>query len=68
MGRVSKGASCSVGDCGRTAVRSISAEKVSSAGLEVGKIGRAYLCEEHYKEYKKRSRGTKRVERWRWGT
>ncbi|MFQ6075825.1 MAG: hypothetical protein ACE5Z5_06800 [Candidatus Bathyarchaeia archaeon] len=67
MGRVSKGEKCGVAGCDQPAVRSISAEKVSSAGLEVGEVRRAYLCEEHYKEYKKRSRGARRVERWRWG-
>jgi len=28
---------------------------------------RAYLCKEHYKEYKKGSRKERRMERWRHG-
>jgi len=36
------------------AIRSISADKVKAAGLKVGDDKRAYLCKEHYKEYKRK--------------
>lgn len=67
MGRVSKGVKCSVSGCSREAARSLSAEKVRSAGLNVSSDERrAYLCKEHYKEYKKKTKKEKMVERWRY--
>ncbi|MEM3622900.1 MAG: hypothetical protein QXR76_03905 [Candidatus Bathyarchaeia archaeon] len=66
MGRVDKGVKCSVAGCGGEAVRSLSVEKVKSAGLNVGSgERRAYLCKEHYKEYKKRTKKDKMLEKWR---
>jgi hypothetical protein len=67
MGRISKGVNCSVSGCSREAVRSLSAEKVKSAGLKVGNDKRAYLCREHYKEYKKKTKKDKQLEKWRYG-
>ncbi len=66
MGRVDKGAKCSVSGCGSEAVRSISTEKVKPAGLRVGNERRAYLCKEHYKEYKKKTKKDKQLERMRY--
>ncbi len=67
MGRISKGVKCSVSGCGKDATRSISAEKVRSAGLKIGSgERRAYLCKEHYKEYKKKTKKEKKVEQWRY--
>ena len=67
MGRVEKGVKCSVSGCGREAVRSLSAEKVRSAGLKVGSSERrAYLCKEHYKEFKKKTKKDKQLEKWRY--
>jgi hypothetical protein len=65
LGRVDKGVKCSVVSCGRDAVRSLPAEKVRAAGLRVGMEKRAYLCKEHYKEYKKKTKKDKQVEKWR---
>jgi hypothetical protein len=65
MGRIDKGVKCSVSGCGRDAVRSLSAGKVKAAGLRVGSERRAYLCKEHYKEYKKKTRKEKQLEKWR---
>ena len=68
MGRVDKGVKCSVSSCARDAVRSLSTEKVKSAGLSVGSDQRrSYLCKEHYKEYKKRTKKDKQLEKWRYG-
>jgi hypothetical protein len=67
MGRINKGVKCSVSGCSREAVRSLSAEKVKSAGLKVGNDKRAYLCREHYKEYKKKTKKDKQLEKWRYG-
>lgn len=66
MGRVDKGAKCSVSGCGKEAVRSISSEKVKAAGLRVGSEKRAYLCKDHYKEFKKKTKKDKQLERWRY--
>jgi hypothetical protein len=65
LGRVAKGVSCSVVGCDRQAIRSLSTEKVSSAGLKVGERRRSYLCKEHYKEYKKKTKKEKMAEKWR---
>ena len=65
MGRIEKGVKCSV--CGKEAIRSISADKVKAAGLSVRDGRRAYLCKEHYKEYKKKTKKEKTLDKWRYG-
>ena len=67
MGRIEKGEKCSVSGCSNEAERSISADKVKAAGLKIGTDKRAYLCKEHYKEYKKKSKKDKTLEKWRYG-
>lgn len=66
MGRISKGTKCSMASCEKDAVRSISGPKAKAAGLDI-EGRRAYLCKDHYKEYKKGSRKDKRIEKWRHG-
>lgn len=66
MGRIDKGEKCSVGGCSKEAVRSISADKVKSAGFRVGSDRRSYLCKEHYKEYKKKTKKDKTLEKLRY--
>ncbi len=66
MGRVAKGIKCSVKGCNNPAVRSIAAAKATSAGLNVGSGRRAYLCKEHYREYKKKTKKEKKLEKWRY--
>ena len=68
MGRVSKGVHCSVEGCEKKAARSLSADKVSAAGLKVQVTRRAYLCKDHYKEYKKATRKDKMLDKWRYRT
>lgn len=68
MGKVEKGIKCNVTGCSDTAVRSLAAEKASKAGLKVGNSKRAYLCKNHYKELKKKSRKERLLERWRMGS
>ena len=65
MGRVAKGVKCSVVGCGKQAVRSLPAEKVGAAGLKVGGARRAYLCRDHYKEFKRGIKREKMLEKWR---
>lgn len=66
MGRVAKGVKCSVVGCDKEAVRSLSKEKVSAAGLKVGEGRRSYLCKDHYKEFKKGTKKDKMLEKWRY--
>ena len=67
LGRVDKGVKCSVSGCSREAIRSLSAGKVKSTGLNVGgSERRVYLCKEHYKEYKKKTKKDKQLEQWRY--
>ena len=66
MGRVGKGVKCSVSGCGQEAVRSLSVAKVKAAGLKVGNEKRAYLCKDHYKEFKKKTKKDKQLEKWRY--
>jgi thymidine kinase len=68
LGRIEKGEKCSVSNCSREAARSISADKVKAAGLNVGSNeSRAYICKEHYKEYKKKTKKDKILDKWRYG-
>ena len=67
MGRVAKGVKCSVTGCKNDAVRSLPVDKVKSAGLKVGDVRRAYLCKEHYKEFKKETKKDRVLEKWRHG-
>jgi hypothetical protein len=67
LGKISKGVKCSVSSCKNEAVRSLSAEKVRSVGLNINSgERRAYLCKEHYKEYKKKTKKDKMLEKWRY--
>jgi len=68
LGRIDKGQKCSVAGCSREAARSISADKVKTAGLNVSsKEKRAYICKEHYKEFKKKTKKDKTLDKWRYG-
>ncbi len=66
MGRIDKGIKCSVSGCSMEAVRSISGDKVKKAGLNVGSEKRVYLCKEHYKQYKKKTKKSQAIERMRY--
>jgi len=66
MGRIEKGVNCSVPGCKNIAVRSVSGVKAGRSGLPIKEVRHAYLCKEHYKEFKKNSREERRVEKWRW--
>lgn len=67
MGRVDKGVKCSVSGCSNDAVRSLPTDKVKSAGLKVGEGRRAFLCKEHYKEFKRETKKDRVLEKWRHG-
>jgi len=65
MGRIEKGAKCSVSGCSNPAARSLATERVTRAGLKLESSRRAYLCRDHYKEFKKKSQKDRLLERWR---
>lgn len=67
MGRIDKGVRCSVSGCGAEAIRSLPRDKAISAGLKISSDERrAYLCKEYYKEYKKKTKKEKIIEKWRY--
>ena len=65
MGKIGKGTKCSVKGCEEEAMRSLDIGKVKQAGVDAEGEKRAYLCKEHYKEYKKGSKQSSQLERWR---
>lgn len=67
LGKVAKGIKCSVIGCSNDAIRSLPTEKVKAAGLKMGEVRRAYLCREHYKEFKKNTKQDRILEKWRHG-
>ena len=68
MGRIDKGEKCSVSGCEKDAIRSIASSKVTAANLKVEAERRAYLCKDHYKEFKKATKKDRTMERWRYGS
>ena len=54
LGKVEKGAKCSVPDCGRKAERAVSSVDIARAGMEGPPGDRGYLCQLHFKEAKKK--------------
>lgn len=73
MGKVKQGIECSVEGCSEKAVRSFSANKGREALQAVGatfkdeRARRVYLCQKHYKLYKKQTKQDKKVDKWRFG-
>lgn len=65
MGKIARGVLCSVSGCGEKAVKSLSAQRVARVLKVKAERGRVYLCEEHYKEFKKKTREERRLEKWR---
>jgi hypothetical protein len=67
LGKIDKGAACSVKGCSNSAERSISRDQMGGSGLTVGGEGRrVFLCHEHYKAWKKATKKSKSLERARW--
>ncbi len=58
---------CNIDACGREAVRSLASDRVERSGLKVEGEKRAYLCKQHYKEFKKRTKKDRKIERLKWG-
>ncbi|HUI00948.1 MAG TPA: hypothetical protein VLX56_04915 [Nitrososphaerales archaeon] len=68
MGKVDKGAPCSVNGCKNPSERSIGREQLAGSGLSAAGEGRrVYLCRDHYKAWKKATKKERDIERARWG-
>ena len=68
MGKVDKGAPCSVTGCRNKAERSIGKDALTGSGLTTAASGRRlYLCHEHYKAWKKATKKDRAMDRARWG-
>jgi hypothetical protein len=68
LGRIDKGVTCNVSGCKNEAARSITTDKCKAAGLSVNTTEkRAYICKEHYKEFKKKTKKDKTLDKWRYG-
>ena len=59
---------CDVEGCKAEAERSVSGKKVENAGLSLSSDPEktAHLCRDHYREYKKRSKKDRTLERLGW--
>ncbi len=67
MGKISKGVNCSIIGCSEKAIKSLSTSKVVSIDFQISsKHRRVYLCEKHYKEYKKKIKNKEKMEKWRY--
>ncbi len=68
MGKIEKGVQCSVAECSGKASRSISVSSASGSNLKISAEGRrAYLCEVHFKEWKKQTKKSRELDRLRYG-
>lgn len=67
MGIVGKGAVCNVSGCENPGIRSLNTKRVEDSGLSVSSSGKkSALCKEHYKEWKKETKGERDLERSRY--
>ncbi len=59
---------CDISGCNRDAERSISGKKVEKAGMSLSSdpSKSAHLCHEHYKEFKKKTKKDRTLERLGW--
>ena len=68
LGRIEKGIGCSITDCSNSATRSLSRDKGGTEKLKISDEGkRIYLCQLHYKNWKKESKKYRELERVRYG-
>ncbi len=73
MGKVKQGTVCSVRGCNEKATRSLTADKAREALESIGVIfdddraRRLYICQKHYRMYKKQTKKDKKVDKWRYG-
>ena len=62
-----KDKSCEIEGCPADSERSVSAKKVADSGLEISKrSGKVHLCKDHYKEFKKKTKKDRELQRLGW--
>ncbi len=69
MAREETPESCAVEGCGQPAARSLSANKVKQVlpDLKLGDVGRrAHLCRTHYREFRKKTKEERELDRAAW--
>jgi hypothetical protein len=59
---------CDVKGCDEEAERSINVKRAEAAGLKISDVegGSAHLCKQHYREFKKKSKKDRDLERLGW--
>lgn len=59
---------CDIADCEKTAERAVSGKKVEKTGLKISSSPdkNAHLCREHYREFKKKTKKDRVLERLDW--
>ncbi|UCE80348.1 MAG: hypothetical protein JSV94_04065 [Methanobacteriota archaeon] len=59
---------CDVANCGNEAQRSVSGKKVDGAGIEISSSPsrNAHLCRNHYREFKKKTKKDRKLQRLDW--
>ncbi|MFW9830920.1 MAG: hypothetical protein ACFFD8_04020 [Candidatus Thorarchaeota archaeon] len=73
MGKIKQGMICSVDGCNEKATRSFAADKAkealqpTGASLKDERARRVYLCQKHYKSFKKQTKQEKKLDKWRYG-
>ena len=68
MGKVDKGAPCSVTGCKNPSERSVGRDTILGSGLAVAEGSRrVLLCHDHYKTWKKATKKDRDLQRARWG-
>ena len=65
MGKIKKGVKCVVQGCESSAIRSLSVEKLDVLDIDMTSSKRGYLCQVHYKEYKKKTKKERLIDKWR---
>lgn len=60
--------SCAVANCGKEASRAVSGRKVEKAGISVvtDPSKTAHLCKDHYREFKKKTKKDRMLDRLDW--
>ncbi|RLE89464.1 MAG: hypothetical protein DRJ49_02875 [Thermoprotei archaeon] len=68
VGKVSKGIKCSVVGCEKQAYKSVNMANIRQSEfnlpLNVSRT-RAYLCKEHYRQFKRHTKKLKKFDKWR---
>ncbi|MEL9998660.1 MAG: hypothetical protein QXG55_00740 [Thermoplasmata archaeon] len=61
-----KNQKCDVQGCNNDAVKTVPGEKAKNIFSLNGNLKRVHLCKEHYKEYKKKTKKDREIERLGW--